>query len=246
MKKLYSLFAAVVMAVVVNAQGTENFDSRSNTTGTLYTSASFTGADNTSWALATARVINTAADYNISNVSVILNANGTATITFPNGVGTLQYQYRKAFTGSGSRSLQVSVDGTAVSSTAAFGSGSGAQATVYTHLVNINKTGSVVVEVKALTNQVTIDNFTWTAPGTLAVSDLNASKTKFVKATAVRSTLDFGMKANVQIYSANGQLIKTTSVNEGTALDVSSLPKGVYIVRGDANGTVVSEKIVKK
>ena len=247
MKKFYSLVAAVVLAVTVNAQGVENFDTRPTTAGTGYTSVNFTGEDATSWALATTRIVDTSANYNIAGTSALMNTNGTATITFANGIGTLNFQYRKAFTGGTARNVQVSVDGVIVNTTPQFGSGSGAQATIYDYSLLINKAGSVVVEIKVLGAQTTLDNFAWTAyDSTLAVVDANASKAKLVKNTVVSNNILFAAKADVQIVSMNGQVVKSASVNENTSLDVTSLAKGTYIVTGMVNGKAVSQKIIKK
>lgn len=79
----------------------------------------------------------------------------------------------------------------------------------------------------------------------LAVSDVNGSKINLVKNTNINNTIVFGAKANVQIVSANGQVVKTASVSENTTLDVSSLAKGMYIVTADVNGQKVSQKIIK-
>lgn len=249
MKKLYSLIAVAGIAVAVNAQGTENFDGLSNTPGSGYTTVNFSGADNTTWALASVRVINTSADSNINGRSVILRGDasgGTATITFPNGVGTLTYQYRKAFTGRTARTMQVSVDGVVAATSAQFGSGSGEQTTVYTQTVEINRAGSVTVEIKALGAQVTIDNVSWTAPDVLAVYDANTSKKSLVKNTSVENDLVFAAKSDVKVYNVNGQIVKSASVNENTSLNVSTWPKGIYIVSGNVDGEAVSQKIIKK
>jgi len=79
----------------------------------------------------------------------------------------------------------------------------------------------------------------------LAVSDVNGVKINLVKNTNVNNTIVFGAKANVQIVNANGQVVKAASVSENTNLDVSSLPKGMYIISADVNGQKVSQKIIK-
>lgn len=246
MKKLYSLFAAVVMAATVSAQGTENFDARALTAGTAYTTVNFTGDDATTWALALTRIVDTDANFRIENVSALFNANGTTAITFANGVGTLKFKYRKAFTGGTERKVQVSVNGTLVDTSAGFGSGSGAQATVYDYSLVINKPGPVTVEVKVLGAQTTLDNFEWTKYVSMATVSANAVKSTLVKNTNVSNTIFFAAKADVQIINANGQVVKTASVTENTSLDVSTLAKGIYFVSAVVEGKTVSQKIVKK
>jgi hypothetical protein len=40
--------------------------------------------------------------------------------------------------------------------------------------------------------------------------------------------------------------VKSVSVENGTTLDVSSLAKGVYLIKGDVNGETVVQKIIKQ
>lgn len=246
MKKFYSLFAAVILAATVNAQGAENFDSQTVTAGTSYGTVVFTGDVSSSWDLSLARIIDTPGNYNITNTSALLNSNGSVKVTFVNGIGNLKFQYRKAFTGGAARSIQVSVNGVIKNTTAAFGSGSGAQTTIYDYSLDINESGNVVVEVKVLGGQTTLDNFVWTANATAAVVDVNATKVNLVKNTVVAHAIMFATKADVQILNMNGQVVKTASVNENTSLDVATLAKGMYVVTATLNGKAVSQKIIKK
>ena len=80
----------------------------------------------------------------------------------------------------------------------------------------------------------------------LATNDVAKSKINLVKNTVVKDVLNFGAKANVQFVNMNGQVVKSVSVENGTSLDVSSLAKGVYIIKGKVNGETVSQKIVKQ
>lgn len=80
----------------------------------------------------------------------------------------------------------------------------------------------------------------------LAVGDVNKSKINFVKNTIVTNEITFGEKANVKIYNVSGSLVKSASVEKNTSLNVSSLPKGIYVVTGEVNGQSVSQKIVKE
>lgn len=81
---------------------------------------------------------------------------------------------------------------------------------------------------------------------TLSTFEVNGKKVNLLKNTFVDNTIVFGAKAEVKIYSVNGQLVKSASVNNGSTMDVSSLSKGVYIVTGEADGQKVSQKIIKK
>ncbi|MFN4074557.1 MAG: T9SS type A sorting domain-containing protein [Cloacibacterium sp.] len=98
------------------------------------------------------------------------------------------------------------------------------------------------------TGNVSIDNLivkTYT-PSTLSAIDFNKFKNNFVKNTIVTNEISFGEKANVKIYNVSGSLVKSASVEKNTSLNVSSLPKGIYVVTGEVNGQSVSQKIVKE
>ena len=84
------------------------------------------------------------------------------------------------------------------------------------------------------------------AGSTLAVGDVTKSKINLVKSTVVKDVVTFGAKANVQVVNLNGQVVKSASVENGSSLNVSSLSKGIYIIKGDVNGETVSQKIVKQ
>lgn len=83
--------------------------------------------------------------------------------------------------------------------------------------------------------------------GSLAISDLNKTKQNFVKNTFVTDEeITFGADVkDVKIYTLTGQVVKTGSVKEGSALNVAELAKGNYIVTGTVNNQPVSQKILK-
>lgn len=80
----------------------------------------------------------------------------------------------------------------------------------------------------------------------LAVGDVSKSKINLVKNTVVKDVLTFGAKANVQVVNLNGQVVKSASVENGSSLNLSSLAKGVYLIKGDVNGETVVQKIIKQ
>ena len=80
----------------------------------------------------------------------------------------------------------------------------------------------------------------------LSVGDIKVFRGNFVKNTIVTNEINFGEKANVKIYNVSGSLVKSASVEKNTSLNVSSLPKGIYVVTGEVNGQSVSQKIVKQ
>ena len=106
-----------------------------------------------------------------------------------------------------------------------------------------NKTLSLKIQ-KSSTNALYVDDIQ--SDASLAVIDTNKSKTTLVRNTKVTNEISFGEKANVKIYNVSGSLVKSASVEKNTSLNVSSLPKGIYVVTGEVNGQSVSQKIVKQ
>lgn len=97
------------------------------------------------------------------------------------------------------------------------------------------------------TGTVTLDNLVVkTYTPSLSTIDFNSKKLNLVKNTKVTNEITFGEKANVKIYNLSGSLVKSVSVENGTSLDVSSLAKGVYIIKGKVNGETVVQKIIKQ
>lgn len=257
MKKLYSLFAAVVIAATVSAQGAESFETQTALT-TAYADGSFSGETSgvtVNYVHSRNEGLGTADNYSINGKGIMLRRSdepSSVEFIIPNGVGEFTFKYRKAFTGgTNNRVLAVVVDGVQTTVTPTFGA-SGADATVYTSTTTINKTGSVSVKITypagtATGNkQITVDDVSWTAAPTMSVTDINAAKASLVKNTLVNNTINFAAKADVKIVNMNGQVVKAASVNENTTLDVSALTKGTYIVTGVVNGKAVSEKVIKK
>ena len=106
-----------------------------------------------------------------------------------------------------------------------------------------NKVFSLKIQ-KSSTNALYVDDIQ--SDASLAVIDTNKSKTTLVRNTKVNNEISFGEKANVKIYNVSGSLVKSASVEKNTSLNVSSLPKGIYVVTGEVNGQSVSQKIVKQ
>ena len=257
MKKIYSLFAAVIFAATVNAQGAETFETQTSLTAT-YADGTFAGETSgvtVNYVHSRNEGLGTTDDYALNGNGLMLRRSdepSSVEFQIPNGVGTFTFKYRKAFTGgTNNRVLAVVIDGVETTVIPAFG-GAGADATVYTSTTAVNKSGLVKVKItypagtQTGNKQVTIDDVSWTGNATAAVVDVNATKVNLVKNTVVGNTILFVAKADVQILNMNGQVVKTASVNENSSLEVSSLAKGMYVVTATVNGKAVSQKIIKK
>ena len=239
MKKIYALILTMT-AFFTFAQGNEDF---TNSTATAsYADGSFTGNGGVAWTYGHSRDEGT---YAIASKGVMLRRASDSYLEFTSttGIGTLTFQYRKAFTGASSRELEVIVGGTVLGTTPAFGTVTGEETTVYTYNLDINQSGSVTVRIKltgtATTNrQVTVDNVSWTAMGTSPVLSI---VTPADAATFNPETANVNVSFNVSNFNvANGTgngHIKYT-VNGGTPmykydttpLSLTSLTPGAYTV----------------
>ncbi len=98
---------------------------------------------------------------------------------------------------------------------------------------------------KEVSYALDLDNFQINS-SSLAVVDINKSKTALVKNTSVSDNLFFAKTADVKIINTAGQVVKEVKATEGSSVNISSLPKGMYMVTGTVNGEAVSQKIIKK
>jgi hypothetical protein len=96
-------------------------------------------------------------------------------------------------------------------------------------------------------NRFFIDDISVEKTSTLAVADINKIKSNFIKNTFVKNNeITFGAQSKeVKIYNMLGQVVKTASVKQNETLNVSDLAKGSYIVTGNVNNQPVSQKILK-
>ncbi len=250
MKKFYSLFAAVILAASFNAQTTVFSADFNDVTGTG-------GNDNLWSGSAAGSGANAPAGWNYANMysgdECLKGGTGSkaGSITTPAltnlmGVATLTFR-AGAWDGSSEKlTLNLSMTGGGTLDKSTITMTKGAFSTFTVEITGGTATSKLVFAAAAASsNRFFIDDILVTAP-TQAVGDVNATKVNFVKNTVVANTIMFAAKADVQILNMNGQVVKTASVSENTSLDVATLPKGIYIVKGLVNGKVVSQKIMKK
>ena len=124
-------------------------------------------------------------------------------------------------------------------------------ATVWTeHKIEFTNTNAVSLQLALRSyksSSTAYDAFSLVDKATLGVGDVVKTKYTLIANTIANDVLKFGADSkNVQIINANGQVVKTANVNNGSNLNVSSLAKGVYVVTGEVNGQQVSQKFVKK
>lgn len=83
--------------------------------------------------------------------------------------------------------------------------------------------------------------------GTLAVGDVSATNSVFIKNTLVRNNeIIFDSEVrDLKIYTMAGQLVKSAGANAIAKMNVADLPKGNYIVTGMINDRKATQKILK-
>ncbi|HCR76876.1 MAG TPA: T9SS C-terminal target domain-containing protein [Chryseobacterium sp.] len=106
----------------------------------------------------------------------------------------------------------------------------------------------VDVNITGTDDGLAVDDFSLTPQqsSVLAINENKLNKDLFVKNTLIDSEINFGMTGDVKIYNLLGQVVKTFSVKENEAVDISDLSKGNYIVTGLVNGKNISQKVIKK
>jgi len=163
MKKLYLLCTMAVMfftTASVIGQGKESFSSSAIISGSSYSSHSWTGDNGQPWTASGGR-----ADQNLTGKAMTIRPAGTlGCATIPNGIGSLKFNYKYAFTGNAAN-LSVKVNGISV---AEISVPSTATATVAASIPNINVSGTFSFEISqtigsANSPRVTIDDIEWTA-----------------------------------------------------------------------------------
>ena len=246
MKKIYSLFAVAVLSVSAYSQTTvltEDFASitTGNSTSSSGSSSTWNGNDS------------------FPTVDRAYQAGGAVKLGTGSFPGSITSKTLDLSTDGGNVTVSFDVKGwtTVEGDIKVTITGQDAQTVTYTAVMagsfetkSVTFTGGVAnstVKIETTAKRAYIDNVkVQTGDVTMAVVDANASKGKLVKNTVVDSNIIFAAKADVKVINANGQVVKTASVNENSTLDVASLAKGMYIVTGTVNGQAVSQKIIKK
>ncbi|MDP9954638.1 hypothetical protein J2X97_000275 [Epilithonimonas hungarica] len=251
MKKIYSLFAAVVLTASINAQTTvfnatfDDVDGTGGSDGNWASSvagtalASYTTGG--TWDLTRAYKGGGCLKMGTASVLGVLK---TPNITLT-GSGTLTFRAAAWNGNNENTTLKVSATGGTLSQATV----TLVKASYTTYTINVtNATGNVVIAFEgnaAANGRFFIDDIKVTME-TMAVIDATKEKTGLVKNTIVSNELVFGTSAKISVYNTAGQIVKTAEVSDNSRLDVSSLPKGTYVVTGLVNGQAVSQKIIKK
>ena len=159
MKKLFFLFTLSLLLVSVAwGQGSENFSNLPTGSSTSYENRSWTGTDGVTWTATSART-----DQTINSKAICWGNSGTRNVkspTYSGGMGTLTFNYVRAFTGTKARSLEVYVNNVKIGSTITV---SPTSDVVMNYSETVNVSGDVVLEIRSTGGaQVIVDDIAWT------------------------------------------------------------------------------------
>lgn len=232
---------------------TETFDNNNAGTST-YTSGSFTGVNNITWNYVASR---NQLSYGINGNGLMLRRSSSNSKVYGNsiagGIAEVEFDLKKAFTGSGNRSVAVYVNGNHIGTTTGFDD------TQVHHFKfdNINVSGSFNLEIRnATSKQVVIDNLSWktyTAKMATNVTEIQSAKTFNVYPSPTEGVLNINAsfdadQTSVKVYNINGQEVISQNISFNgnvTTIDLSQLPKGIYIVK-IANKEISTVKRIQK
>jgi hypothetical protein len=139
-------------------QGIESFTNVPTNSASSYLQRSWTGDDNVQWNALGART-----DQTIDGKAICWGNGGDRNLispTYVGGMGLLSFNYVRAFTGTGARSLEVYVNSNLIASFSVNSTSN----TVEVFSQVINQTGNVILEIKSTgAAQVKLDNISWTS-----------------------------------------------------------------------------------
>jgi hypothetical protein len=208
---LLVLFALLLNTQVSWGQGSENFTNIPTTTPTSYLSRSWTGTNSVTWTATLART-----DQTLTTKAICTNGSGSVTSpSYFNGMGTLQFNYVRGFTGSGARTIQVWVNGIKQGSDITVNANSSSSAT-YSSALNIS--GNVILELRTSGTQIIIDDISWTSYSSLTTPALTADAT----ANTVDNNLDITFTDDSVWRGLAVVKIGTTTLTSGTDYDLTA------------------------
>jgi len=212
-----------------------------------YATRTWIGDNGGTWTATEART-----DRTVNGRAITLDSRGTdnGTLTSPalsGGIGSLTVSLKKEFTSgpdSGTLNLYVSgvLEGTIPYSSAVV---------TTTTVENINKEGNVVVVINedSSDNRVSIDDLFWTCYSTLSTSEFSFDKVSLypnpVKGNSI--SIKTGADLDYTIFDILGKKVLRGKVDGSkNTISVSTLKKGVYIIRLESETESVSKKLIKK
>ena len=156
---ILSMAIMALLASNVSGQGNEDLTNLPTLNAASYLSRTWTGTDGVTWTAQGART-----DQTLNGKAICFSTTGNRWITSPvyaNGMGTLNFSYKRGFTNTNNRSLQVWVNGVQIGASIVVSPTSDLVAT-YSQPIDVS--GNVQLEIRSTgAGQVIVDDISWTA-----------------------------------------------------------------------------------
>jgi hypothetical protein len=239
-KSLIAIF--LIFSENLVAQGTENFSNIPTNNSTNYQARTWTGTDGVTWTALGART-----DQTLNGKAICFGGSNTRRVlspTYTGGMGTLSFNYVRAFTNSDARSIEVYVNNTLIGASINVSSSSN---TVVAYSQAINVSGNVILEIRSTgTGQVKIDDISWT-PYTAVPTSLNSAvltsylntiygipsaSTSFIASgTSLTNNITVTAQSGYQVSTNNSVFSSSVSVSNNSTIYIrfaANMPVGSY------------------
>lgn len=231
----------------------ETFDNC--TVGGTYSDGNFVGENGNTWYWEESRdEYSYGIDGNGLMLRYITDSSQIYSNDIPNGIDTLEFDLKKAYTSSGDRQVRVFVNGDSITTTTGFDDTN----THHFTITGLTTTGDFDLKILNVTNyQVVIDNIYWTGynAGSRGVAnvenELNDKLRLYPNPTNGEVYVEFGKRvedATVQVFNSVGtlEIQKSMVANKAILLNISHLSSGVYLVRVVSGDDAMMTKLIKR
>ena len=209
--RLLVLFVLLLSTQVSWGQGAEDF-SNIPASNASYLSRSWTGTNSVTWTATLART-----DQTLTGKAICTNGSGTITSpTYSGGMGTLQFNYVRGFTGTVARSIDVYVNNVKQGSTITVSTTSNS-VVAYSSAINIS--GNVILELRTAGSQIKIDDISWTSYSALTTPTLSADATSNTVDNPIDITFTDDSTWRTAVTAVK---IGTTTLTSGTDYDLTA------------------------
>ena len=210
-----------------------------------YSTLNWTGDNGIDWSAVKSRSDQTLNGRAIAIALLRDDAAGSmSSSTFANGIGSLTASTLRIFSG-GSGTINVLVNGNVV------GTLPYSDVAQTTTISNIDIEGNIEIKIMRAgqeEDRVIIDDLTWTCYTTLSIPEENLKNLTIYPNPTNGNTLYFNVtkEVTIKMYNVLGKLIKTNKINsKNNNLDISSLRKGIYLLKINSENQFVTRKIIK-
>ena len=223
--------------------GSETFENMPANSSS-YSTLNWTGDNGIDWTAVKSRTDQTLNGRAITIALLRDGVEGSMTsASFANGMASLTASTKRVYSG-GSGSLNVIVNGNIV------GALPYSENEQTTTIYNIDISGNVEIKIERAgqeKDRVVIDDLTWTCYSTLSTTEQNFKNLKMYPNPTNGNTLYFNLTkdATVKIFNVLGILVKTSEIQAtNNTLDISSLVKGMYILKINSNNQFTTKKLL--